>query len=179
MSWRWILFEVLALSLAQRIIEWFNYGLEDGFFIDFRNHFYSWHVEINYSSLISEHSPPHQHRRWVVTSWKSRTFALASCLLSCLSTHLVLLIEFLFYGKNFLIREQDVLNKFLRKHATAFSIFWVVGALSKHWRGVWCTFYKLGDPSLLGEHTKQFSTPHSSLRKGCFAYDKSANNLSM
>ncbi len=57
--------------------------------------------------------------------------------------HLViLLVECLFYGKNFLIHEQDFSEQIFT-HTTAFLIFPVIGILSKHREGV-CIFGSLG-----------------------------------
>ncbi len=102
-----ILLEDAVLPLEQISLSGFTTGsrtVSSGILVVF----YSWHVEMNYSSFpppIPWHSPLHRHRKWVVTFLNSRKFCFG--LVWCPSINLVILIEFLCYGKNFLIRKLD------------------------------------------------------------------------
>ncbi len=89
--------------LEQSIIQRLHYRLKDGFFVNFSGCSHSWHAEMTSSNPIPQYSPLHNYKKWAVISLISGKFYLG--LLQCLNTRLViLLIEFLFCGKNFLIQ---------------------------------------------------------------------------
>ncbi len=146
-----------VLPLEQSIIEWLQYTLEDGCFIDLKVVFIPG-VQKWITVVLFRDTPHHtitEDGWWPF--WILGTFALASYD-----------IQFLFYSKHFLICEQDFLNKFLQLTRNCFFNFSSFRCL-KHRRSVQSTFCKLGNSSLLWEHMKQFLMSNSSIGKGFFA----------
>ncbi len=103
LGWHWIWLEDPVCPLNKASLSSFHHRYKNHFFIDFSRCFCSWHAEMNRSSPITRHSPPHHHRRWVMTSLNSGNLCFVSFYLLNFCSM-----------KNFLISENKIVfSKFL------------------------------------------------------------------